>query len=413
MSNFETVKIESNTSFKIKMSGNYVVVITAKASAWWQNIPQFLRRFFQDDNLSIALDNNPLELKWNGNDLKGLEQTGIFFTRLRVGEHTLQFKESQNPSVGETRVYRVLSVDPNLLEILPLEIKEGDRRPVIKLAVIDAVTEKIKIEARVSTGIDHSFFQRDDDDFKIVINGKIILNDLPKSHPNWYWCGRAQALTNSSTRTLEKDLPSKNSILIEFFADRSPVISELRLFLQNNTKPEFNKFLIIDDLEFLNLKMNQEQIDVFLRQKAGENSNHIAFKSFDSKSVSEIIFKACTQESINPKVILTKLQAEQGLVSGSTSIKPTKEQLDNALGVGVFDEGTDLEYQGFTNQIFSATRTLRNNYYEAQKNGLKVEIDGVNVTVKNNATYSLYRYTPHVSGAELFFNIYHDFFDDV
>lgn len=172
--------------------------------------------------------------------------------------------------------------------------------------------------------------------------------------------------------------------------------------------------MVIEDTEFTDLALLQDQINNFLREKApGGNHQHIAYRLFEGKSAAEIIYQACRDNSINPKVILAKLQAEQGLINGTSAVNPSQTQLDRALGVGVYDDGTvNPKYRGFPTQIISAAQTLREHYDEAEKVNFELKnIDGEKFTVKNAATYSLYRYTPHISGIELYFNIYQTFFN--
>ena len=82
--------------------------------------------------------------------------------------------------------------------------------------------------------------------------------------------------------------------------------------------------------------------------------------------------------------------------------------------MGILDDGTvQQQYQGFTNQIVGAAKTFRLNFNEAKEQGgefILENIDGKRLSIKNRATYSLYKYTPHIAGAELFFDIYQDFF---
>lgn len=413
MTDWEIVELQDKQFTVSDSSVVYVVVVKAKASAWWQNFPQFLKRFFQDDNLSATLDVYPTELKWNGNDLKGLEQTNVFLARLKPGVHRLNFKKTQTPVITKIEIYKIQNDTPDLVQILPKKVEDGDRRPLLKVAIIDAKPKKILIKATVISGRQHKLFQQDDDDLKLIIDGETIENNSPKSHKNWYWCGRAQALTHTPEKALEKNLSANDLVLLEFYADRMPKIESLKFFF-NNAKPVFDKLLVISDEEFIKAGMTQEEIEIFLKEKAGNNLGHIAFKIFDDKNAAELIFEACKANVINPKVILVKLQAEQGLIEGDRATNPTKQQLGRALGVGILDDGTvQQQYQGFTNQIVGAAKTFRLNFNEAKEQGgefILENIDGKRLSIKNRATYSLYKYTPHIAGAELFFDIYQDFF---
>ena len=411
MSYFSEVEINKENNFETVDLGYYVILVTAKASAWWQNFPQFIKRFFQDDNLSVVLDNFPIELKWNGNNLKGAKQTNVFLARLRPRLHFLKFKKTQTPVIIQTKIYKLSANDPDLVGILPAIEKDGDRRPLFKFALIRANANKLFVKATVLVGRKHRLFQQDDDDLKLRIDGQVVRNDLPKSHNEWYWCGRAQSYIGTTARTLEKQLATNETILLEFDADRLPKIEALEIFLSKPTKPSFDKLLVVSDEEFLGLQTTQDEIGSFLERNSDGHPGHLFFKKFDGETPVKLIFEACQINKINPKIILTKLQTEQGLITGDKSIKPTQKQLDGALGVGMLDDGTVLqEYQGFAKQIKSAAETFRSGFDSARREKFEISVDGATLAVNNSATYSLYSYTPHVSGAKLFFDTYYDFF---
>jgi len=423
MSDFKLIKTSNinakiakdfSFNFGIESSGIYLVAITAQASAWWQNFPQFLKRYFQDDNLSMKLNNISHELKWNGNDLKGLEQTNMLLAQLDAGQQQIAFIVKQQPKLGSISIYEILNTkNPNLTEIISPNIEDGNRRPLIKLLISDITVEKIIIEAEVFTGKQHLLFFHDDDDLQLIINGEIVKNDLPKSHENWYWCGRAQSQLKTQSRTLEKTLLNQKQHILELYADRTPIIQRFELILSTiMSQTVFNELLIIDDVAFTSLTLNQKEIEEFLQDKGKDSSTHLGFRKFDGKSSAEVIYRVAKANTISPMVILTKLQAEQGLILGDKAKNPTQFQLDSALGVGMLDDGTVLkQYQGFINQVTSGAESLHKLFAQAeQEKFILKNIDGKTLVVKNSATYSLYRYTPHLAGAKLFFDIYHNFF---
>ena len=178
MTDWEIVELQDKQFTVSDSSVVYVVVVKAKASAWWQNFPQFLKRFFQDDNLSATLDVYPTELKWNGNDLKGLEQTNVFLARLKPGVHRLNFKKTQTPVITKIEIYKIQNDTPDLVQILPKKVEDGDRRPLLKVAIIDAKPKKILIKATVISGRQHKLFQQDDDDLKLIIAGETVENNF-------------------------------------------------------------------------------------------------------------------------------------------------------------------------------------------------------------------------------------------
>lgn len=403
------------TPFTIEVSGIYAIVISAKASAWWQNFPQFLKRFFQDDNLSVSLSGYSEELKWNGNDLEGATQTNIFISAFTEGSYSLSFKSAQTPEVSTLSIYGITSTTVNVAEFLPTPIEDKDRRPLLKLLCLDQPLAALTLTSAVLPGKVHPWSFFDDDDLKIVINGEIIKNELPKSHSDWYWCGRAQSNQDTSERTLTEKVDLSSKCLIEIFSDRTPEVKNLVLSLGTRLlSANFDPTIIIDDFTFTNIALGEDEIDKFLKKYGNGNPNHISNRLFAGKTVARLISESCAEFKINPKVIVTKLQAENGLLIGKNSINPSEEALNSALGSGVYDSGIiKTSLQGFSRQIHSAAETLRYWYTHVPDKGFLLQVDNAkDFRVSNKATFSLYKYTPHVAGAHLFFDVYKDLFEN-
>jgi hypothetical protein len=125
---------------------------------------------------------------------------------------------------------------------------------------------------------------------------------------------------------------------------------------------------------------------------------------------STIIAKVATACGINPRVLLVMLEKEQGLVRGS-GLSATRYK--KAMGYGCPDTaaGCDSTYFGFHNQVYSAAHQLRrygmypDNYnYKAgvTRNILFNPNTGCGssaVYIQNQATASLYNYTPYQPNA--------------
>ncbi|MDB4940080.1 MAG: hypothetical protein JWO40_505 [Candidatus Doudnabacteria bacterium] len=158
------------------------------------------------------------------------------------------------------------------------------------------------------------------------------------------------------------------------------------------------------------------------------------------RTAAELIWDASVQTGINPQVILVTLQKEQTLITGSFSASRLQSALDHALGFGCPSTGCDQNLVGFYHQLFGGfdaqgnkyvgspgslmrsfnTSGGRGPYVDAQGQvfgpGPLIRISHVNdvivldntlggpqnpqptqaVTLSNNATAALYRYTPHV-----------------
>nr|WP_243896233.1 RHS repeat domain-containing protein [Paenibacillus sp. F411] len=119
---------------------------------------------------------------------------------------------------------------------------------------------------------------------------------------------------------------------------------------------------------------------------------------------------------INPKVILATLQKESALVTAKPGdVSYSSRRFYYAMGYGATDSGDDYTKAGFNVQISGGTATLKKRYDEAPATGYPRKLPDGTVTsinygktvtsngvtynnyvwVKNKATYSLYRYTPH------------------
>lgn len=134
--------------------------------------------------------------------------------------------------------------------------------------------------------------------------------------------------------------------------------------------------------------------------------------------------------TVSPKVLLVTLQKEMSLITLST-LSDTRLRI--AMGYGCPDSGgCDSRYYGFTNQVERAAWQFRYNYEIAAKNSAWWDSNyGVNaieyrvgntvsladgtgvysVNFNNQATASLYRYTPHVfNGNYNFWKLYNTWF---
>ncbi len=174
-------------------------------------------------------------------------------------------------------------------------------------------------------------------------------------------------------------------------------------------KNGFDKCYTMSDSEFTNKdSMSVAEIQSFLERRGS-----VLSKPTTGGMPSQMIYDACQKYGISPKVILATLQKEQGLVSKKTA---TQKQLDWAFGVGAYDGGNwNQSYKGFGKQVAGSAQTLRKWYDYAQdkiKKGesIDLKIDGQNVAVKNAATYSNYKYTPHFAGNKLYWDVYRGYF---
>jgi hypothetical protein len=171
---------------------------------------------------------------------------------------------------------------------------------------------------------------------------------------------------------------------------------------------------LISDAEFTNFtSMSLERIRTFLNSRGGNIVDY--FTSTDEgvvKSGAEIIYDAATNHHINPKVLIVKLQSES-----SSVVQPrTPSQLEEyVMGYGVCDSCSKDDpkvavYRGFYNQIDGAAGQFRKYLDESQnyhyRAGITADVDGLPVTIENQASAALLNYTPHAHGNSVFHELY-------
>jgi hypothetical protein len=200
---------------------------------------------------------------------------------------------------------------------------------------------------------------------------------------------------------------------------------------------------LISNRDFIDIgSMTQDEIQAFLNTKA----SYLKEFSEGGKSAAQIIYEAARGKkntaardgedystylgetyknvtvnestgTVSPKVLLVMLQKEQSLI---TRTERNDDALTIAMGYGCPDSSScSSHYFGFTFQVEWAAWQLRYNYGRSQGKGTDFQVgqtmtgvDGqYDVTFMNEATASLYRYTPHVfDSAYNFMNLYDSWF---
>lgn len=206
---------------------------------------------------------------------------------------------------------------------------------------------------------------------------------------------------------------------------------------------DFDPSYLISDSEILDYNsMSQNDIKNFLDKRSGTLNTYLTFdKEGSPKTAVQAFYEISQNWLINPKYLLVLTQKEQSLLE---SKNPTQKQYDWATGYAVcdncsMDDPNIQRFKGFYRQVNSAAAQARwdvmgkvivngkvtdteciptmfnastcksNNYlYEP---GKTYTISGQQVTIKNSATAALYKYTPHVSGNKLFWNLWNKYFE--
>ncbi len=142
-----------------------------------------------------------------------------------------------------------------------------------------------------------------------------------------------------------------------------------------------------------------------------------------TKRAADIIYRVSQDWTINPQFILTMLQKEQSLVTDTT---PKSTQFDWATGYAVCDDcnvNSDgvSRFKGFAKQIDSMAQQFTDGYMvdlsrvgktnAGISTGDQHTIDTTIVTPENDATSSLYTYTPHIHGNKNFWIIWNKWFE--
>jgi hypothetical protein len=235
--------------------------------------------------------------------------------------------------------------------------------------------------------------------------------------------------------------------------------------------PAFNPNKLIEDRVFSDMQTfgGSEGIQKFLESKQSVLANTspaflAKLKEPDTQSVktaledpqpnlgrlrtaAELIWDAARSSGLNPQVILVILNKEQGLITSRSTATESQLQraLDNAMGFGCpVATGCGELFPGFYYQMFGNIDSAGNRYLGATKSLMKsfttpggrgplingkiskvgdsITIDnsmgayeGITqlqtVTLENQATAALYRYTPHVfNGNYNFWKFFNEWF---
>lgn len=174
--------------------------------------------------------------------------------------------------------------------------------------------------------------------------------------------------------------------------------------------------------------MSEKEIQKFLETQDGPLKS-VRAKDYAGveRSAAGIIYRACLQWKINPKVIIATLQKEQSLIEAPSTRYSLKYRLDNAMGAGVYDRDgdgkVDRMWPSFGGQIWNGARLL-DKYGETYDTyltrrewatrGIKIydydKKKKVTIYPKNVATFKLYVYTPYSSGPKTTATIYRRYF---
>lgn len=131
------------------------------------------------------------------------------------------------------------------------------------------------------------------------------------------------------------------------------------------------------------------------------------FEGGENLTAAQVIYQAAQACEMNPQVILVILQKEQGLITASgRNLQPFRYR--SAMGFACPDnEPCDPEFEGFSRQVYYGARQFQKyriypDKYQFQAGVTKKvpynadpSCGSAEVSIRNQATASLYNYTPH------------------
>ncbi|KHO45031.1 MAG: hypothetical protein QS99_C0018G0018 [archaeon GW2011_AR4] len=195
------------------------------------------------------------------------------------------------------------------------------------------------------------------------------------------------------------------------------------------SEPDFSNLLSDQDFERWD-SATKDQIQLFFEQK-----NSWLKDPLEGKHPSEVISQIAEEYKVNPLLILARMQTEQSAVETST---PSARQRTALTGCGCPNVGgCNPKYSGVYEQL-TCTAQLYRKWYDTgkgftyprefaqdqwERRDFNWGIAGKNQqTVKNAATYALYKYTPHTydyhlrtpgGGNYLFINLYQRYMQEL
>jgi hypothetical protein len=167
--------------------------------------------------------------------------------------------------------------------------------------------------------------------------------------------------------------------------------------------PRFNRgFVLADPFFIARDAVTPDALQALFESTPYGGRSWLADERIDSRRASDAIVDSAQSAGLNPLVVLARMQVESSLVARSS--RPSQMEIDYALGCGCPDGSRcDPAYRGLDKQVACASATLLR-WYRASIDGegewragiAHRTSDGIRVTPENDATASLYAYTPWV-----------------
>lgn len=188
-------------------------------------------------------------------------------------------------------------------------------------------------------------------------------------------------------------------------AETEPVASDV----SDVTAKTFDSALVLSDEALTDDQaVTVADVQAFLERTPHGNRSVLATVVSHDRTAAEAFVFAGKKYGINPLVLMTRAQLEQGLLSKTSA---SRAQLDWAMGCGCPDNRDCIEaFRGFDVQIECAAERLRTYLDEMAASGTSIAgwgvgvpkrtLDGHRIVPRNRATAAIYTYTPWLSSAK-------------
>jgi hypothetical protein len=170
------------------------------------------------------------------------------------------------------------------------------------------------------------------------------------------------------------------------------------------TPSRFDKHTVTSDEFFLAASaVDADRVQSFLERSPYDGSaSWLADETVSGVRAADAIVEAARAVSMNPIMLLARMQVEQGLISKTS--RPSQSTIDWAFGCGCPDgRACYEEYRGLDRQLACAAATMRR-WYDGSLDGTgawrrgaaKRSSDGYTIRPTTHSTASFYAYTPWV-----------------
>ncbi|MDZ4217267.1 MAG: hypothetical protein U1C97_03035, partial [Candidatus Gracilibacteria bacterium] len=173
---------------------------------------------------------------WDGACLKGSSQTNYFFVELAEGEHVIDFYADETPMLEKIEVFQLTDMLFEDFDLKPDPSVETRRNgiPWMSFIFLGARPKLFLIEA-ICWSASQKPESRDDDNIKIVVNGKILPNpqaSTSKRYQNFFMSGN---LSQGVSETLQLTSSSFEDFenTVELWYDEEPIITRLAIELDS------------------------------------------------------------------------------------------------------------------------------------------------------------------------------------